>query len=85
MATINGTMKIGGFPKLALLNQYIANPNFPNIFQGNHIYASVQYEASNDSYTMFITCQETGFSVYSNIACEDGKIFTDLYFVVVIF
>jgi len=49
---------------------------------GNHIYAWVSYVAANDSYNMYITCQETGWSVTTNIACEDGKIFQDLYFVV---
>ncbi len=31
---------------------------------------------------MFITCPETGFKVKSNIPAEDGKIFTDTYFVI---
>jgi len=49
---------------------------------GNHIFAYVEYVSSNDSYNMFITCQETGWSISSNIAVEQGKVYTDAYFVV---
>jgi len=49
---------------------------------GNHIYAYVQYDPSLDSYNMYISCQETGWSVTNNIPVEDGKIYTDAYFVV---
>jgi hypothetical protein len=34
------------------------------------------------AYREDIECKETGFSVFSNIGCEDGKTFTDAYFVV---
>jgi hypothetical protein len=49
---------------------------------GNHIYAFVKYDQSLDSYNMYISCKETGWSVSNNIPVEGGKTYTDAYFVV---
>jgi len=48
---------------------------------GNTVTAWVKYSPSDNSYNMFIACKETGFSVKSNIPVEQGKLYTDTYFV----
>jgi len=48
---------------------------------GQTITSSVWYDAPSDSYNMYIACNETGFSVTSNIPAN-GLVFTDTYFVV---
>jgi len=49
---------------------------------GQTIFGEVRYNKANGSYDMLISCKETGFSVSSNIAIEQGKTYTDAYFVV---
>jgi len=53
-----------------------------NVNPGQHINAWVQYLESNNSYNMFIGCEETGFSVLSNIGVVESQVYTDTYFVV---
>ena len=49
---------------------------------GQMVNASVWYDASSDSYNMYISCKETGWSIMSNIPIEPGMLYTDTYFVV---
>ena len=61
---------------------YWWSSNQGTVQPGNTIYAWVKYSASDNSYNMYITCKETGFSVKSNIPVESGKLYTDTYFVI---
>jgi len=49
---------------------------------GNTVSAYVSYVKATNSYDMYISCKETGWSVKSNIVVESGKLYTDVYFVV---
>jgi|ERR1711988_123698 len=49
---------------------------------GQTIYAYVKYLSSNNTYDMFISCIESGWSVTDNKYIESGKVYTDVYFVV---
>jgi hypothetical protein len=48
---------------------------------GQTVYAYVQYIASNNSYNMFISCIETGWSILNNIPVDQQQTYTDSYFV----
>jgi hypothetical protein len=48
---------------------------------GDTIYAYVEYVSSNNSYNMFISCLETGWSILNNIPVDYNALYTDAYFV----
>jgi len=49
---------------------------------GNHINAWLEYLEHNNSYNMWIGCEETGFGILSNIGVVENQTYTDTYFVV---